>query len=133
MKLKIKRSQKASMMGNVVFCLDIMADLTREEAELIRRYKLEKQIVYATPESQAHLQAAVAGSVKGLGSFLLDRMTKRTLIVKDLVDGQHIECKDLGELLATEEQVHEGCTNLNRYLAVAAKFNGTEEIVTVAA
>ena len=28
--------------------------------------------------------------------------------MKDLVDGQHIECKDLGELIATEEQVRSG-------------------------
>ena len=133
MKIKIKRNQKSSLMGSVVFCLDIMADLTREEGELIRRYKLEKQVVYATPESQQNLQAALGGSVRALGAFMLDRMVKRTFLVKDLVDGQHIECKDLAELLSTEEQVRESCANLARYLAVAQSFNGTEEIVPIAA
>ena len=133
MKLRIKRSQKSALMGAPVFCLDIMADLSREEAELIRKYKLEKQVVYSTPEGQAHLEAAQGGSIKALGAFMLDRMVKRTLVAKDLVDGQHIECKDLAELLTTEEQVREGFTNLSRYLAVAHKFDGSEEIVTIAA
>ena len=133
MKLKIKRNQKSAMMGAPVFCLDIMADLTREEADLVNRYKLKSQVVYSTPEAKEHLAAAGAGNLRAFGSFLIDRMVKRTLVVKDLVEGQHFECKDLGELIATEEQVREAFSNLTRYLLVAAKFDGSEEIVNVAA
>jgi hypothetical protein len=121
------------MMGSPVFCLDIMADLTRDQTELVRKYKLHNQVAYSTPAAKEHLDAVGAGNLRAYGSFLVDRLVKRTLLVKDLVDGQHIECKDLGELIATEEQVREAFSNLTRYLIVAAKFDGSEEIVTVAA
>jgi len=47
MLLKIKRSQKSSMMGNALFALDFRAEFAREERELIDKYKLGKMIAYS--------------------------------------------------------------------------------------
>jgi hypothetical protein len=43
--------------------------------------------------------------------------------------GQHIECKDLDELLGAEEAIREACKALKVYLTVAESFDGREEVV----
>lgn len=133
MKLKIRRSQNSGMMGKVTFILDVRAELTSEEAELVRKYQLGKNLVYSSEQADRNTAAAQAGNIGALGSMFLDRMLKRSFTVNDLVNGQHIECKDLAETIATEEQVRTACGALKQYLAAAALFNGEEEVVTVAA
>jgi len=137
MQLKIQRSQReGGMFGNsMVFMLDLRAEYSEEERANINRYKLGGQTIYNSAEARAHLEAAQAkmdGSLKGTaGSFVsiaLSRM-KLNITIKSLQDGVHVECKDLQELLEAEQAVRNACTNLVEYLKVAARFDGSTEII----
>ena len=49
--------------------------------------------------------------------------------VDGLMGGQHIECKDLDELLGAEAAILDACKNLKAYLETALTFDGREEVV----
>lgn len=131
MQLKLRRSQKTGLTGTPIFILDVMAELTSEETELVKKYKLKNQLVYTSEAADQNLAKADAGSWAGLGGALLDRVTKRSFTLGDLVNGQHLECKDLGEVVATEDQVHQACQNIRGYIDVARQFDGSEQIVEI--
>jgi hypothetical protein len=67
-------------------------------------------------------------SVKGLAKFWLKHMLNLTIQVKELVDGKTIECKDIMEMLAAEDQVREAAQNFVIMLRSAMGFGG-EEVV----
>ena len=50
MKLLFRRDQRSGLMGKVVFSLDVRADLSDEERESIRRYKLGDTELYSSHE-----------------------------------------------------------------------------------
>lgn len=134
MQLKVRRNQRSGMLGGkVVFTLDVMAELSGEERALVERYKLWSEVVYSSEAANDNAARMHAGSVKALGAVLVDKVLKRFFTVKHLVSGEHIECKDLAELLGAEEQVRIACANLKKYLEVAQTFDGREEVVEVAA
>lgn len=132
MQLKIRRGQKSGFGGGVTFTLDVMADLSDEESALVKKYKLSKEVVYASDAATANLDRADQGSWGALGASIMDGLTKRRFSMNDLIDGQHIECKQLPELIATEEQVHQACRNILRYLQIARSFDGSEQVVEIA-
>lgn len=131
MQLKLRRSQKNGMTGSVIFMLDVMAELDPEEAELVRKYKLQKLLVYSSDAADQNAALASTGSVRALGGVLMDRLTKRSFSMGDLIAGQHLECKDLNEVIGTQDQVHTACQNIASYLRVAKSFDGSEEIVEI--
>ncbi len=134
MQLKVRRSQRSGMLGGkVVFVLDVVAELAADERALVDRYKLWGEVVYSSDAANDNAARMHAGSVKAFGAVLVDKVLKRFFTVKNLVSGEHIECKDLAELLGAEEQVRVACVNLKRYLEVAQTFDGREEVVEVAA
>ena len=49
--------------------------------------------------------------------------------IASLGRGHHIECKDLEELLETEDTVRTACKNVTRFLEVAETFNGSETVI----
>jgi hypothetical protein len=49
--------------------------------------------------------------------------------VDGLISGQHIECKDLDELLGAESAIIEACQNAKGYLDVASTFDGREQVL----
>lgn len=131
MQLKIKRSQKSGLTGTPIFILDVMAELSDEEHELVKKYRLKNLLVYTSEAANQNLAKAEAGNWAGLGGAFMDRLTKRSFSLGDLVNGQHIECKDLDEVIGTENQVHIACQNIRGYLDVAKSFDGTEQILEV--
>jgi hypothetical protein len=131
MQLKVRRGQKSGMTGKVIFTLDVLIGLSNEERTLVDKYKLWNELAYSHASAEAHAEAAQGGSVKALGALMLDRALKKQLTVKHLVSGEHVECKDLGELLAVEEQIRIACANVKRYLDVATSFDGREEVTEV--
>ena len=131
MQLKLRRSQKSGLTGTPVFILDVMAELTAEEAELVKKYKLKGQLVYTSEAADQNIANAKAGSWAGLGGALMDRVTKRSFTLGALVNGQHLECKDLGEVVASEHQVHQACQNIRGYIDVARQYDGSEQIVEI--
>lgn len=133
MKLKIRRSQKKAVMGKAVFILDVRVGLEDDESELVRKYQLQKQVVYENATAAQNLNSAQSGNVAALGGLLMDRMLKRRFTIGDLIGGQHLECKDLAEVIAAEHQVGEACQNVANYLSVAKNFDGSEVIVDIVA
>ncbi len=153
MQLKVKRSQRTGgMMGNkVIFVLDARAEPTAEEAALIKKYGLGKMNVYDSAERKKHQANAygnfdaaagspvfgatgkgIAGSMwsnaKGLTSMAMMALSLNVTI-DGLIAGQHIECKDLDELLGAEGAITEACKNTKAYLDVALTFDGREEVL----
>src|SRR5271166_2079275 len=106
MLLKIKRAQKSSMMGSAVFSLDFKAEISEEERKLIDKYKLGKSIVYSSEAFQKNLadvQGAGKGQVgffKGMTSLASALLFNMKISINDLVDGRHLEMKDLEEMIS---------------------------------
>jgi hypothetical protein len=137
MQLLLKRSQKtASLIGKtILFCTDIRAEYTEEERANINRYNLGGDVIYNSEASKRHMarmesqmDSGGMGILKGLGSAILSNMSLN-ITIASLQRGQHIECKDLSELLAAEEAVIEACKGLKAFLAAAATFDGREEVI----
>lgn len=146
MQLKLTRSQRAAGLtgGKVMFGLNARAELSPEEAELVRKYKLGKLVVYDSEARKKHNasayghfdDAAGGGSVggglwknaRGLASAAMMALSLR-VTVDSLINGQHIECKELDELLGAEAAIRDACQSLKAYLETAVTFDGREEVV----
>ena len=150
MHLKLKRSQRSGgiMGGKVIFGLDARAELTPDEQGLVKKYALGKLIVYDSEARKKH-QAAAYGhfddamhtpgldassaarslwkNARGIASAALEALSLR-VTVDSLTSGQHIECKDLDELLGAEQAILNACKNLKAYLETALTFDGREEV-----
>ncbi len=133
MQLKLQRSQRAGGItgSTVFFCLDVRADYSARETANIDKYRLGKQVIYNSRAAQKHIDRAKAsndgstfGYVKGMASLVMAKLNLN-LSIESLGRGQHIECKDLDELLEAEEAVMEACRKLKQYLDTAASFNGS--------
>lgn len=138
MKLKLRRSQKSGMTGNVTFKLFFIVDLDADEAAALKKYKFGKVVVYETPKGAAAsegLRAAVsAGGLGGIGRGLASTITAKAfdhiLTVNDMVNGKEIVCKDISEMIAAEEQIKDACQSLSRILYMCEHFEG-EELIAI--
>jgi hypothetical protein len=145
MQLKLQRSQQTRGVtsSTVFFCLDVRADYTPEEKSNINKYKLGPQTIYNSRAAQKHLEAAgahldrtqegptgnrVLGLVRGATSLAMANM-QLSISIASLGRGHHVECKDLEELLESEDTIRTACKNLTRYLEVASTFDGSELVV----
>jgi hypothetical protein len=137
MQLKLQRSQRmGGLTGKTaVFALDARIHLKNEERDSVQRYKLGGQVIYNSQASRRHLDAAKAagsqgttgGYVKSLASVAMAAMNLN-ITIDSLQRGQHIECKDLDELLSAEDELMDACNRLKSYLDTAATFDGREMI-----
>lgn len=125
MKLLLRRDQKASLIGNITFILSVRADLTNEERENIAKYKLGRSILY----SRETLGDPGSGLL-GLASRLAFKAMNISVSVDDLALGKRVECKDIVEMLAVEEQIKGACQTFKAVLGAAATFGG-EEVVAL--
>ncbi|UYN96097.1 MAG: hypothetical protein KIT25_03895 [Enhydrobacter sp.] len=135
--------------GKVFFALDARADLSDEERALVKKYDLGKLVVYDSDARKKHSEsafghfgdaastrgydAAAVGSglwknARGIASMAMAALTLRVTI-DGLMQGQHIECKELVELMAAERAIVDACENLKAYLETAVTFDGREEVV----
>jgi hypothetical protein len=152
MQLKLKRSQRSGGMlgGKTIFVLDARVDPSAQEAALIKKYGLGKMVVYdsaARQKHQAHAMAhgeagaglpwnptagAVASSLwsttKGLASAAMASLSL-SVTIDGLISGQHIECKDLNELLGAMHAIKEACQTTKNFIDVATTFDGREEVL----
>ena len=135
MQLVLRRSQKSTglMTKSIIFCLDARVDLTNDEADNVKRYGLGAQVLYNSQESKEHLDRAAdaGGGAKGfLSSAVHLAMAKFALniTINSLTKGQHIECKELDELLGAEEAIKSACDNIRTYIGVAMTFDGREMV-----
>ena len=127
MKLKLRRGQNVSMMGKVTFTLDVRSELTDAEAGYVAKYRLGKQLIYH--QSRVDLSNVDdMGSVRRVTRLLAATMLDLKITVDSLTGGQHIECKDILEMLGAETQIKEACQIFKNVLESAAHFEG-EEVV----
>jgi hypothetical protein len=124
------------MSKSVVFIVDARADLNEEEKANVKKYNLGKTNIYnsertrrsATAAQEAFGGGTAGGFARGLAHAALAGLSL-SITVDSLTKGQHIECKDLDEVLGAEEAVKEACQYLRAYLDTATTFDGREEVV----
>jgi hypothetical protein len=134
MQLKIQRSQRAAAIsGKVIFCLDARVYLTPDEQSNVNKYGLRGQVIYNSEASKKQLDAAAQAHAQGSYFKSLARIAlvamNLNISINSLQKGQHVECKDLDELLSAEEALHEACEKLKSYLETAATFDGREVVI----
>lgn len=123
MKLLLKREQKSSMLGKISFALNVRADLTDDEKSNIKKYKLGETMLYERDKL-----ADKGSGLLGAASRLAFRMMNISVSVDDLSGGKQIECKDIVEMLAVEDQLKEAAQTFKNVLVAAASFGGEEVI-----
>jgi hypothetical protein len=145
MRLKLQRSQRVGgvIASSVIFCLSARAEYTPEERHNIGRYRLGGQVIYNSRAAQRHLEHAgahldrtqegtvgrrAAGLARGVASMALAKM-QLNISIGSLGKGHHVECKDLEELLESEDTIRTACKNLTRYLDAASTFDGSEVVI----
>ena len=109
--------------GAPVFMLDVRADLSPQERKDIGTYKLGKTVLYSRGELVGN-----GSGLLGLASRLAFKAMNISVSVDDLAGGKRIECKDIVEMIAVEDQIKEAATTFKAVLQTAAHFGG-EEVV----
>jgi len=123
MKLLLRRDQKSGLIGKVTFTLAVRAELTDLEKDNIRKYKLGETMLY---ERDKLIERG--SGLLGLASRVAFKMMNISVSVNDLSDGKKIDCKDIIEMLAVEEQIKEAAQTFKSVLEAAASFGGEEVI-----
>lgn len=126
MKLLLRRNQKSGMLGKVTFTLSVRAELSDDEKASIKKYKLGETMLYE------RLKTIDPGAgLLGMASRMALKMINLTISVNDLEKGKEVECKDIVEMLAVEEQIREAAQTFKAVLNAAATFGG-EEVLDIA-
>lgn len=124
MQLLLRRDQRSSVLGKAIFALDVRSDLTPEEQSNISKYKLGSTMLYESHEiSGGH-------GLIGLATRLAFKAISISVSVNDLASGKRIECKDIVEMIAVEDQIKEAAKTFKAVLDAAATFGG-EEVVAL--
>ncbi len=159
MQLKIQRSQRQTGVVSkaVVFCVDARIFFSAEEQANVQRYKLGSQVIYSSQAARrsvenaqrrvkkgeaygeaAHELGRPSAFATGMGHYavgMIHSIAARmalNITVDSLQRGQHIECKDLDEVIDAEEALMQACQNLKGYLQTAATFDGREVVIDFA-
>jgi hypothetical protein len=127
MKLLVRRNQRSGLLGKMIFTLEVRADLSQEERGAIDKYKLGDSVLY---EKNTIIDPGTG--LLGLASRLAFKAMNMSVSVKDLVNGKKLECKDIVEMLAVEDQIREAGKTFNAVLKAALNFGG-EEVIDLAA
>lgn len=137
MKLMVSRSQKTGGMisSTVIFGLDARVELTPEEAADVRKYKLGKEVIYNSEAAKRHLdgvnaglsQGGATGFMKGLASAAMAKLSLN-ITIDDLLNGQHVQAKDMNEMVGAEAAIVEACQTLRTYLNIASTFDGKADV-----
>src|SRR5665213_275079 len=107
------------MLGKVIFTLEVRADLSEEERNAISKYKLGDTVLY-----EKNTMVDPGAGLLGLASRVAFRAMNMSVSVKDLTGGKKLECKDIVEMLAGEEQVREAGKTFNAVLNAARHCGG---------
>ena len=131
MKLRLNKSQRsAALSSKVVFSLGAQVDLTAQEQDFVKKYKMGKVVLYSKervhPDMQRHDSAYE--SAKGLMRNLSALALNLKINVNDLVGGRTIECKDISEMMDVEDTIKTACQGLKNLLDACSGFEG-EEII----
>ena len=128
MELLLSKSQKSGMLtSTITFTLNIKTRLNDEEQALIKKYKMGKEVVY----EKLPIGAAVAGmgGIAGALTAITAKALKLVFTVDDLVKGRTIECKDILDMIAAEQQIRDAADGFWGIIQASKNFEG-EEVVT---
>ena len=127
MKLLLRREQRQGLggLGKVVFSLHVRAQISDEEKAAISKYKLGDTLLY-----ERDTLVDRGSGLLGLASRLAFKALTINVSVNDLASGKRIECKDIVEMLAVEEQIKQAAQTFSQVLHAAANFGG-EEVVEI--
>ncbi|MGB8657730.1 MAG: hypothetical protein WCE90_08100 [Candidatus Zixiibacteriota bacterium] len=112
MRLFIRKEQAKGLLGGVKFELGARVELTNEEAELVKKYKAEKEVL---------LKKEV--KIPFTGRALVFDIT-----IGSLTAGQTFKCNDIAEILEYEKSIKESCEAFKNYIEVMRNFGGEEVI-----
>lgn len=112
MKLYITRDQSKGMLGGVKFELKARVELTSEEASLVEKYKVGKEVLL-----KKEIKIPFTGK-----AIVLD------ITIGSLVSGQTFKCNDIAEILEYERNIKESCESFKNYVEVMKHFGGEEVI-----
>lgn len=124
MKLVLRRDQRPGMLGKVIFTLDVRAELSADEKERIRKYKLGDTELYSSHEEIDH-----GSGMLGIASRIAMKAIMIKVSVKDLEAGKRVEARDVIELLAIEEHIRRAAQTFKQVLDTASHFGGEEVVV----
>jgi Domain of unknown function (DUF4189) len=153
--LKVRRSQRTTIFGRLLFVVDVRMGLSRSDLDLVRKYRLGKEVVYdsksrqrhtevmaahlSLPDGQARLSDSVPTQLLSAAKtvFRLGRAGVRAtaaalslrITIESLLAGKHIECANLGEVMEAENAIIVAMQNLRAYLDTAALFDGREHLL----
>jgi hypothetical protein len=139
----------------MIFALDARMEVPPAERDLIERYRLGRLVIYDSAARQRHAETmkerlestkqfpgmgeSIEKQFLGIGKNLVRlglagvsaaraSMSLR-ITVYSLIKGEHVECRDMDELLGAEQAIVEAAENLRAYLDTAATFDGRETVV----
>jgi hypothetical protein len=151
--LMLRRSQRSSIIGTIIYIIDARMELTTEETDLVRKYRLANRLIYESTNRQRHAEATLehleftkkmprlteSAAIQMLGaSKTLYRLFRAgwsataaalslRITVGSLIAGVHAECKSMEELLGAENAIVQAAQNLRSYLDTATTFDGGED------
>ena len=129
MKLLLRRDQKTGLMGKSKYTLSVRAQLTDAEANLVRKNRLENELLLYF-DKDAHSsgyfrQKKDEGGFMGLAASLIRDVS---LTVGKLIEGTSFTCDNVGQLLSVENEAVRSAMQLKRYIIAAATFGGEDAI-----
>ncbi len=128
MQLALRRSQASTglLSKSVQFSLHAKVQLSDTEAANVKKYKIGSEIVYSKDRMgyNPHSNDTAGGMVRNLAAIA----AAITITVDDLMRGKTVNCKDIMEMMAIEDQVKGACENFKAMLDAAANFDGEEAI-----
>ncbi|MDP3465216.1 MAG: hypothetical protein Q8R86_05535 [Sulfuricurvum sp.] len=104
MKLIIKKDQDSAFFGGMNFLVKARVELTNEEQELVKKYKVENQILLET--------TSIFGPIKWT--------------IRDLTSGLSKTGKNVAEVLQYEEIIKQSCEQFKILLEIMKNFGGEE-------
>lgn len=107
MKLNITRGQAGKLFGGVKFQLEAKVELTDREMDLVKKYKMNDEILLRT-------EASIFGKTIGLAHT-----------IGSLTSGSSFKCENVAEIISMEESLKSACGAFKKYLEVAESFGGT--------
>ena len=113
MRLSIRRNQTSGVLGGVKFELQGKVQLTDAEMALVKKYKVEKEVLLKK---------------EGLRIPFTGRVIVINLTIGSLINGQTFKCEDISEIMEYEKNLKESCSACKQYLEIMRTFGG-EEIV----
>ena len=119
MKLLLRRDQKSGLMGRLTFTLAVRAELTDAEQNNITKYRLGDTMLY-----ERSTVTDRGSGLLGVASRLAFKMTNLSVSVNDLSRGTTVDCKDIVEMLAVEDQIKEAAQTFKNVIEAASSFGG---------